>query len=252
MSFPEEPLHLPPHKGGGYYPAMIHQKLNGDKYEIIRKLGYGPQSSTWLAFDSKNTTYHSIEIFTIGASEQAKSKQVPILKGLGGGRPLPVFLGTFWEKGDDKSHLCVLTNPLSTSVRILQQEAEHQRLPAHAVQMIVHTAAEALERLHRQEIMHGGNHFILIAFLLTSWLNKIKKRLLSAVKAENIFFSVGDNQIESILASEPAPTTTGNKKYVTVRSQPLPHSFKWKDKMKKVVDWPLYLGNLSHGIYHSF
>ena len=79
-----------------------------------------------------------------------------------------------------------------------------------------------------------------------------KKRLLSAVKAENIFFSVGDNQIESILASEPALTATGNKKYVTVRSQPLPHSFKWKDKMKKVVDWPLYLGNLSHGIYDYY
>ena len=79
-----------------------------------------------------------------------------------------------------------------------------------------------------------------------------KKRLLSAVKAESIFFSVSDIEIESILASEPAPTTTGNKKYVTVRSQPLPHGFKWKDKMKIVVDWPLDLGNFAHGIYDFF
>ena len=125
MSFPEEPLHLPPHKGGGYfslcgyYPAAIHQKLNGNRYEIIRKLG--PQSSTWLAFDLKNTHYHSIEIFTIGASGQAERKQVPILKCLASGKPLPVqvFRGSFWEKRHNQSHLCVLTNPLSASVRVL-------------------------------------------------------------------------------------------------------------------------------------
>jgi len=35
-SFPEEPLHLSPSEGGGYYPATIHQKLNNDKYEIVR------------------------------------------------------------------------------------------------------------------------------------------------------------------------------------------------------------------------
>jgi len=73
-SFPEEPLHLSPSEGGGYYPATIHQKLNNDKYEIVRKLGYGGtgkfarhvrsgaiRSCKWVA--SKKTVKHAFAIY---------------------------------------------------------------------------------------------------------------------------------------------------------------------------------------------
>ncbi|KAF8972224.1 kinase-like domain-containing protein [Flammula alnicola] len=238
MSFPEEPLDLSPAKGGGYYPAAIHQKLNGDKYEIVRKLGYGPRSSTWLVLLSYDPKYYvAVKIFTIAASEQAKDVELPILKSLRSidrDRSLPVFHGSFWEESRDGSHLCVVMNPLSTSVQALQRDAENQRLPVHVVQQIVHTAADALEGLHGATIMHG------------------------AIKAENIFFSTGTD-FKVILDSEHPPTITKIKKYLAVRSQPLIHGFRWKDKKKKVVDWSLRLGNFAHGknflpfapIYHD-
>lgn len=47
--FPEEPLHLSTKDGAGFYPVTIGQSLNGDKYKIVRKLGWGQYSSTWLA-----------------------------------------------------------------------------------------------------------------------------------------------------------------------------------------------------------
>ncbi|KAF8972219.1 kinase-like domain-containing protein [Flammula alnicola] len=228
MSFPEEPLDLPPAEGGGYYPAAIHQKLNGDNYEVVRKLGYGPRSSTWLVLRSHGTKYYvAVKIFTIAASEQAKRVELPILKSLNSidrDLPLPVFEGIFWEESRDGSHLCVVMSPLSTSVQALQRDAENERLPVHAVQQVVHTAAEALEGLHGATIMHG------------------------AIKAENIFFEMGVHVdfLKPILDSEPAPTTTNIKKYVAVQSQPLMHGFRWKDKKKKVVDWPLVLGNFAH------
>ena len=51
--FPEEPLNLPTSEGFGYYPAYPSLKLKEGRYEVIRKLGYGPRSSLWLVEDFK-------------------------------------------------------------------------------------------------------------------------------------------------------------------------------------------------------
>ena len=51
--FPEEPLNLPASEGFGYYPAYPGLKVKDGRYEVIRKLGYGPRSSVWLALDLK-------------------------------------------------------------------------------------------------------------------------------------------------------------------------------------------------------
>jgi serine/threonine-protein kinase SRPK3 len=45
----EEPHMLSPQLGYGYYPLMLGQRLHEDKYEIVRKLGWGGYSSVWLA-----------------------------------------------------------------------------------------------------------------------------------------------------------------------------------------------------------
>lgn len=51
--FPEEALNLSSSEGFGYFPGYPGQKLNKDRYEISRKLGFGPRSSTWLVVDSQ-------------------------------------------------------------------------------------------------------------------------------------------------------------------------------------------------------
>lgn len=160
MSFPEEPLDLSPTSGGpGYFAATIHQKLNNDKYEIIRKLGYGPRSSTWLIWREYDDVYFSVKIYTVAASEHAKEVELSILqsvKRLDPNLPLSRLQDSFWEKGYHGSHFCIVTNPLSTTVEDLRLEEEAQRLPVHVVQRIVYSAALALEGLHSAGIMHGG------------------------------------------------------------------------------------------------
>ena len=69
---------------------------------------------------------------------------------------LPFCHGSFWETGGQGDHLCIVLNPLSTSIQALAQESENQRLPIHVVQRIVRTVADALEGLHSANIMHGG------------------------------------------------------------------------------------------------
>jgi serine/threonine-protein kinase SRPK3 len=40
---------LAPELGYGYYPLTLGERLHNDKYEVVRKLGWGGVSSVWLA-----------------------------------------------------------------------------------------------------------------------------------------------------------------------------------------------------------
>ena len=247
--FPEEPLNLSPSEGGGHYPATIHQKLNGDKYKIIRKLGYGPRSSTWLVLRAHNPEHFAVKIFTVSASDRAKTVELPIIKQVdkisrSGFLDLPTFHGSFWEESSAGSHLCFVMNPLSTSVKTLQRDAENQRLPVHVVQRILKIVSSSLNGLHDSNIMHGRMFIFHDLFHSDVIANPLLE-----IKAENIFFSTATQieYLQPVLDLEPAPTTLKVNKYTTILSQPLRHSFKWNDKKKVVVDWPIYLDNLGHG-----
>ena len=168
--FPEEPLNLSPSAGGGYYPAQIHQKLNGDKYEVIRKLGYGPRSSTWLVLCVHDLAYFVVKIFTVPASDHAKTVETPIMKAVNNLSPsmlLPRLHESFWEKSSAGSHLCFVMNPLSTSIHDLQQDADNQRFPVHVVQRVIYCVASSLKCLHDIKIMHGRTYLIIICIVLT-------------------------------------------------------------------------------------
>jgi serine/threonine-protein kinase SRPK3 len=45
----EEPHMLAPELGYGYYPLTLGERMCEEKYEIVRKLGWGQNSSVWLA-----------------------------------------------------------------------------------------------------------------------------------------------------------------------------------------------------------
>ncbi|KIM35634.1 hypothetical protein M413DRAFT_14463 [Hebeloma cylindrosporum] len=76
MSFSEEASH----EGPGHFPGKIHKKLSNGKYEIIRKLGYGPRSSTWLVWRKSGDRYFAVKIYTIAASTRAEEVELPILQ----------------------------------------------------------------------------------------------------------------------------------------------------------------------------
>ena len=101
MSFLEEPLDLPSAEGGGYYPALIGQKLNGDQCEVVRKLGYGPRSSVWLVLCSRLSVHFAVKIYTVAASDRANRVELPVLRSLKkivSAMRLPPFQGSFWQK----------------------------------------------------------------------------------------------------------------------------------------------------------
>ena len=36
---------------GGYHPVKVGEKFNGNRYTVLRKLGWGHFSTVWLVFD---------------------------------------------------------------------------------------------------------------------------------------------------------------------------------------------------------
>ena len=68
--FPEEPLNAPAPEGFGYFPAFPGLKLDQNRYEVVRKLGFGPRSSVWLASD--------VEYVHILACQFEPTKRLPM------------------------------------------------------------------------------------------------------------------------------------------------------------------------------
>ena len=51
--FPEEQLLLSGEQGFGFFPARLGLLLKDGRYELLRKLGRGKYSSTWLVIDTQ-------------------------------------------------------------------------------------------------------------------------------------------------------------------------------------------------------
>jgi hypothetical protein len=51
--FPEEPLTRSAEDGFGFFPASPGLQVKDGRYEVLRKLGRGQHSSTWLVLDSQ-------------------------------------------------------------------------------------------------------------------------------------------------------------------------------------------------------
>lgn len=42
------------YRRGGYHPVSLQDKVDGGRYTIVSKLGYGNDSTVWMARDEKH------------------------------------------------------------------------------------------------------------------------------------------------------------------------------------------------------
>ena len=71
--FPEEHLD----SALGYFPLLPGRKLDNERWTIIRKLGWGPRSSTWLVQASKETggQYKALKVLTAAATADSSGNK---------------------------------------------------------------------------------------------------------------------------------------------------------------------------------
>jgi serine/threonine protein kinase len=157
--FPEEPLDSPV----GYFPAQLNQTLDNGRWTLIRKLGWGPRSSSWLAIDSDDpNNIEAIKIYSVSSSKDSSStNECDILQKMSDSGILshvPVKRDSFYEQSEGGAHLCLVLHLLGPSVvSLLDDSTESGRyLPLHAVKQVVGEVLEALCSLHKNDIIHGG------------------------------------------------------------------------------------------------
>jgi len=160
-AFPEEQLDSP----AGYFPARPGQTLKDGRWAIVRKLGWGPRSSSWLALD-KNAdiiSYEAIKIFTVTATEDSTGNNErnlllnPALNNIS--RGIPKLRSYFYEhdtKG--KRHLCLAISVLGSSAEDLRLSNiyDGEYLPLHVVQKVIGCIAMKLDNLAEHKMIHGG------------------------------------------------------------------------------------------------
>lgn len=74
MIFPEEPLSLSGDQGCGFFLGRIGLLLNNGRYEILRKLGRGRYSNTWLVSDSRYVCNLLLSPLSFSTSRQSAKK----------------------------------------------------------------------------------------------------------------------------------------------------------------------------------
>ncbi|KAJ3549866.1 hypothetical protein NMY22_g722 [Coprinellus aureogranulatus] len=235
VSFPEEPLNLSAADGFGYYPADINQVLNGERYRIVRKLGWGPRSSTWLAFEldeQHQRKYRAAQIFTASASKDVEKRLLLILRDdtlkFQEWTSYPGLVNSFWEKSIHGDHLCFIINLYGLPFSDVLRDAVNSGragLPVRAVQYTTLEIIMDLEHLHKEDVMHGG------------------------VKLENLKLHTIDDssKLSDYLSKNPPATAEIIDGLPVVRSQPLDmYKIKWNAHNRDVADWMILLAGYGH------
>ena len=168
-TFPEEQLD----SAAGYFPAKPGQSLDGSRWTIIQKLGWGPRSSTWLVVDNNNSdlVYEAIKIFTTTATEDSTAnneRYFLLLDPMKEIDTIPKLREHFYEHDNKgKKHLCLVFDTLGTSIEDLRLTNiyDGENLPVHAVRKVAARISESLYKLAHLNIIHGGGENPALAVL---------------------------------------------------------------------------------------
>ncbi|KAJ3527157.1 hypothetical protein NMY22_g9889 [Coprinellus aureogranulatus] len=151
-----------------FYPD-IEMKLNRGRYELLRPLGSGQHSTTWIAVDlippasrcPAAVKYLAVKILTRTATEQRRRgirKELNFLRAISGKVPtvsLPRLYDDFEVEGHRGVHLCLVFEPKGPDINTFRMNGPSKVLVPHVVKKIIGDVATALAALHANNIVHA-------------------------------------------------------------------------------------------------
>jgi serine/threonine-protein kinase SRPK3 len=153
---------LEEYRVGGFHPVHLGDSLDGGRYQILHKLGYGGFSTVWLGRDQQLNSYVALKILMAECSSEDCS-EVEILKHIHGstsdhpGRQFVASLPTqFRFDGPNGSHLCLVSPVLGPSISILSREGQHGWFAGSVARKLALQASQGLAYLHSCGVVHGG------------------------------------------------------------------------------------------------
>ncbi|SJL03905.1 uncharacterized protein ARMOST_07262 [Armillaria ostoyae] len=218
FDFVEEPLGMPESVGHGFAQFEFGESLAGNhsrSYTVLRKLGWGMNSSTWLVQDQSNQAYFALKALNGHCTKYAAegvSWELPALQRITstpGHDPSPHCLRlvdhfSLPGKGSAGRHICLVTPLFGGDITRYARTSNLLRYPLPLAKRILLHTLRALNDLHECGVVHTD------------------------IKPDNIFFdtTLENEDIRVLLESDPSRRHQAEASYDGIVhaavSQPLP------------------------------
>lgn len=167
---------------GSLHPVHIDERLDGDRYTILHKLGYGASSTVWLARDRLHRKYVALKIKKASIStfhnELDVLQYISKIKSDHPGRiysAISLLLRYFWINGPNGRHLALVFGVCGPSISRLYDW--NIRLRTHLARSLALQVTKGLAYLHSEGICHGDLSPENVLLRLTNFDSWTEKKL---------------------------------------------------------------------------
>ncbi|KAL0954424.1 hypothetical protein HGRIS_003410 [Hohenbuehelia grisea] len=149
------------YKPGGYHPVAVGETYS-NRYEVVKKIGWGVTSTVWLVHDTYVQRQSVMKVLVSDlVQNQSGFDELGVLKTIGSKDPqaagrehIVQLLDNFTHDGPNGSHTCLILEPMGVSTLDFYR-ATRGPMPLDVVKRISKHILEALQYLHEDcEIIH--------------------------------------------------------------------------------------------------
>ncbi|RVD84802.1 uncharacterized protein DFL_006525 [Arthrobotrys flagrans] len=153
----DENENLENYRIGGFHPVHLGDRFKNDRYEVLRKLGFGSYSTVWLSKDLLLNRYVALKINgAVNHSDEdeiTKTEKLLTIKDNSPGRDCCMIpLDTFRHAGPNGVHACLIFEVMDGSLN------KYRRYRPDLVKYIAQRTLLGISHLHRNNLVHSDLH----------------------------------------------------------------------------------------------